>query len=330
MAGPAARASRRASGHPTHPPRRSRPGTDSSQSRTLRSRAVSSRRTAARTPTGSQTGSERAGARPTRFGSTANGRRCASTPRRARHRADRRRPDLRRAGQRRPADPSGALPEGLPWPALRRTGSARWGSTGAIRSSTGTRSPKQGYRWWIERLRRTFALYDLARIDHFRGFAAFWAIPEGADELDARTGRWLPGPGESVFRAAEAELGELPVIAEDLGVITKDVEVLRDALGFPGMVVLLWAFQGPARQSAPAREPPRAPGRLHHDPRHGHAARPPAGQEPWTADRARALLTGRRLHDPRPGRARPRQRGPHEHARRAGTATGRGGSSRAS
>ena len=105
---------------------------------------------------------------------------------------------------------------------------------------------KQGYRWWIERLRRTFSLYDLARIDHFRGFAAFWAIPEGPDELDARTGRWLPGPGESVFRAAEAELGELPVIAEDLGVITKDVEELRDALGFPGMVVLLWAFQGPA------------------------------------------------------------------------------------
>jgi 4-alpha-glucanotransferase len=106
---------------------------------------------------------------------------------------------------------------------------------------------KEGYRWWIERLRRTFALYDLARIDHFRGFAAFWAIPEGPDELDARTGSWLPGPGESVFRAAEADLGELPVIAEDLGVITKDVEELRDALGFPGMVVLLWAFQGPAR-----------------------------------------------------------------------------------
>jgi 4-alpha-glucanotransferase len=105
---------------------------------------------------------------------------------------------------------------------------------------------EQGYRWWIERLRRTFALYDLARIDHFRGFAAFWAIPEGPEELDARTGQWLPGPGESVFRAAEAELGELPVIAEDLGVITKDVETLRDTLGFPGMVVLLWAFQGPA------------------------------------------------------------------------------------
>jgi 4-alpha-glucanotransferase len=104
---------------------------------------------------------------------------------------------------------------------------------------------EQGYRWWIERLRRTFALYDLARIDHFRGFAAFWAIPEGSGGHDARTGHWRPGPGESMFRAAEAELGELPVIAEDLGMITKDVVLLRDALGFPGMVVLLWAFQGP-------------------------------------------------------------------------------------
>ena len=101
-----------------------------------------------------------------------------------------------------------------------------------------------GYRWWTERLRRTLALFDLTRIDHFRGFAQFWAIP--ADETDARTGHWLPGPGEAVFRAAEAELGPLPVIAEDLGLITPDVEKLRDALGFPGMVVLLWAFGGPA------------------------------------------------------------------------------------
>ena len=103
---------------------------------------------------------------------------------------------------------------------------------------------REGYRWWVERLRRTFALFDLTRIDHFRGFAAFWAIPEG--ETDARTGHWLPGPGEALFRAAEAELGPLPVIAEDLGLITPDVEELRDTLGFPGMVVLLWAFRGKA------------------------------------------------------------------------------------
>jgi 4-alpha-glucanotransferase len=100
-----------------------------------------------------------------------------------------------------------------------------------------------GYRWWIERLRRTFAHFDLARIDHFRGFAAFWAIPSRTK--DARKGAFRPGPGEAVFRAAEAELGPLPVLAEDLGLITPDVEQLRDRLGFPGMIVLLWAFQGP-------------------------------------------------------------------------------------
>ncbi|MEO5575659.1 MAG: 4-alpha-glucanotransferase [Gaiellaceae bacterium] len=106
-----------------------------------------------------------------------------------------------------------------------------------------------GYRWWIERLRRTLALFDLTRIDHFRGFAEFWAIPAGA--LDARAGHWLPGPGAAVFEAASAELGRLPVIAEDLGLITPDVVELRDRLGFPGMVVLLWAFQ--RRASNPHR-----------------------------------------------------------------------------
>ena len=102
-----------------------------------------------------------------------------------------------------------------------------------------------GYHWWVERLRRTFELFDVARIDHFRAFASYWAIPEGAGT--AREGNWEPGPGAAVFRAAEAELGPLPVIAEDLGVITPDVEALRDELGFPGMVVLLWAFGGRSR-----------------------------------------------------------------------------------
>ncbi|HUQ22452.1 MAG TPA: 4-alpha-glucanotransferase [Gaiellaceae bacterium] len=108
-----------------------------------------------------------------------------------------------------------------------------------------------GYRWWIERLRRNLALFDLTRIDHFRGFADFWAIPEG--EMDARTGHWLPGPREALFRAAEAELGPLPVIAEDLGVITPDVEELRDALGFPGMVVVLWAVEKGQSRTSPHR-----------------------------------------------------------------------------
>ena len=100
-----------------------------------------------------------------------------------------------------------------------------------------------GYRWWIERLRRTLSLVDVTRIDHFRGFAAYWTIP--ADAASAVEGEWSPGPGAALFEAVEAELGELPVIAEDLGVITPDVVALRDGLDFPGMVVLLWAFLDP-------------------------------------------------------------------------------------
>jgi 4-alpha-glucanotransferase len=100
-----------------------------------------------------------------------------------------------------------------------------------------------GYRWWSERLGRVLSLVDMTRIDHFRGFAAYWTIPSKED--DATKGFWTAGPGAAVFRAAEAVLGELPVIAENLGVITEDVERLRSELGFPGMVVMLWAFQGP-------------------------------------------------------------------------------------
>jgi 4-alpha-glucanotransferase len=94
----------------------------------------------------------------------------------------------------------------------------------------------EGYRWWIERFRRTLELVDAARIDHFRGFVAYWAVPAGA--RSAKSGRWRRGPGAAPFRAAEAELGALPMVAEDLGVITPAVDRLRDALGFPGMHVL--------------------------------------------------------------------------------------------
>ena len=109
---------------------------------------------------------------------------------------------------------------------------------------------RRRYRWWTERLRRTFALFDVTRIDHFRGFVAYWAVPQGDD--DARGGRWRRGPGRAVFDAARAELGELPVIAEDLGVITPAVTRLRRELGFPGMVVMQFGFdpgdpQGPHR-----------------------------------------------------------------------------------
>jgi 4-alpha-glucanotransferase len=99
-----------------------------------------------------------------------------------------------------------------------------------------------GYRWWIERLRRTLELVDVTRLDHFRGFVAYWEVPKR--HKTAKHGRWRTGPGRELFDAARRALGDLPVIAEDLGVITKAVYKLRDELGFPGMVVLQWAFGG--------------------------------------------------------------------------------------
>ena len=99
-----------------------------------------------------------------------------------------------------------------------------------------------GYRWWIERFRRTFELVDVSRVDHFRGFVSYWAIPAG--HKTAKRGHWRRGPGEELFRAVEHALGGLPLIAEDLGVITPAVYKLRDELGLPGMVVLHWAFGG--------------------------------------------------------------------------------------
>jgi 4-alpha-glucanotransferase len=97
-----------------------------------------------------------------------------------------------------------------------------------------------GYRWWTERFRRTFELFDLVRVDHFRGFVAYWAVPKG--DRTAMNGRWVRGPRDAVFRAAEAELGALAVVAEDLGDITPPVTALRRRLGFPGMAVLQFAF----------------------------------------------------------------------------------------
>ena len=94
---------------------------------------------------------------------------------------------------------------------------------------------RRGYRWWIERVRRTLELFDLARIDHFRGFVAYWAVPAGA--RNARGGTWRRGPGRAVFDAVTRELGEPALVAEDLGVITPAVERLRKALGLPGMLV---------------------------------------------------------------------------------------------
>jgi 4-alpha-glucanotransferase len=99
---------------------------------------------------------------------------------------------------------------------------------------------QEGYAWWIERVRSSLDLYDLIRIDHFRGFAACWEVPYG--EKTAINGRWVPGPGEALFSALAAALGELPIVAEDLGHITPDVEALRDRFSFPGMKILQFAF----------------------------------------------------------------------------------------
>jgi 4-alpha-glucanotransferase len=102
------------------------------------------------------------------------------------------------------------------------------------------RMAAQGYRWWIERMRTVLRHFDLLRIDHFRGFEAYWEVPTG--ETTAVNGRWVKGPGAAFFRALEAELGRLPVVAENLGVITPTVEALRNEFGFPGMAVLQFGF----------------------------------------------------------------------------------------
>ena len=105
-----------------------------------------------------------------------------------------------------------------------------------------------GYHWWIDRFRSALTLYDIVRIDHFRGFEAYWEVPGG--ETTAVNGRWVKGPGAELFRVLQTEFGELPIIAENLGVITPEVEAIRHEFGFPGMAILQFAFgndpQGPS------------------------------------------------------------------------------------
>ena len=111
----------------------------------------------------------------------------------------------------------------------------------------------EGYRWWTERLRRAFQLADVVRLDHFRGFVAYWAVPAGA--RTAAEGTWRRGPGLDLFAAAEVELRRLPVIAEDLGVVTPPVERLRGLLGAPGMRVLQFGFESRRSRNALSRHP---------------------------------------------------------------------------
>lgn len=102
---------------------------------------------------------------------------------------------------------------------------------------------REGFEWWSRRLRRTLEMTDVTRIDHFRGFAACWEIP--ADEPTAINGRWVPAPGRALFEALARELGsDLPIIAEDLGIITDDVVELREAFNLPTMRVLQFSFTG--------------------------------------------------------------------------------------
>ncbi len=101
---------------------------------------------------------------------------------------------------------------------------------------------KDGYKWWTERVKRAYELYDIVRFDHFRGFDRFYAIPAGA--LTAEVGEWRKGPGIKLFAAMERAVGHLSVIAEDLGVIDDGVVALRDKTGFPGMKIMLFAFDG--------------------------------------------------------------------------------------
>jgi 4-alpha-glucanotransferase len=101
---------------------------------------------------------------------------------------------------------------------------------------------EDGFAWWIQRMRASFQLFDMVRLDHFRGFAACWEIPAG--ETTAQNGKWVDTPGRELFTAVRNALGELAIIAEDLGVITPDVVQLRKEFGFPGMRVLQFAFSG--------------------------------------------------------------------------------------
>ena len=111
-----------------------------------------------------------------------------------------------------------------------------------------------GYKWWLERLRATHKLVDILRIDHFRGFAGYWEIPAG--NPTAEIGRWVPGPGADFFSAVRSSLGsDLPIIAEDLGLITPDVTFLRDQFGLPGMKVLQFGFSGPDNPFLPHSYP---------------------------------------------------------------------------
>ena len=106
---------------------------------------------------------------------------------------------------------------------------------------------EDNFFWWTERLKHSFSMFDIVRLDHFRGFAAYWQVPAG--EKTAINGKWVKGPGKKLFKAAHDKLGSLPIIAEDLGIITEDVSALRKSLNLPGMKILQFAFLDNAKNS---------------------------------------------------------------------------------
>lgn len=134
-------------------------------------------------------------------------------------------------------DGSPAVIAGVPPDYFSETGQ-RWGNP----LYRWDRMKAQNYAWWVSRLKMTFTQADVVRIDHFRGFEAYWEIP--AEELTAVVGEWVKGPAGDFFESMAAQLGQLSIIAEDLGLITPEVEELRDQFDFPGMKILQFAFGG--------------------------------------------------------------------------------------
>ncbi len=191
---------------------------------------------------------------------------------------------------------------------------------------------ERGFDWWIERIRHACSLYDIVRLDHFRGFEAYWAIP--AAEETAVKGEWVKGPGLALFRALEAALGPLPLVAEDLGMITPEVDALRKELGLPGMKVVQFGFGDKgAHIHLPHRYTPdtvaytgthdnnttlgwwQAAGKAERAAIEAYVG--PVGKQPGlAADLGHRGQRGADGHRSRAGSARAGRRGPHEYPRR--------------
>ena len=130
---------------------------------------------------------------------------------------------------------------------------------------------ERGFDWWVARIRRSLALYDLIRLDHFRGFEAYWSI--AADEETAINGHWVKAPGQALFQRLKEIFGDLPFIAEDLGLITPEVDELREHFGMPGMRILQFGFADRGGHTLSAAQLRRQHRRLHRHARQQHHAR---------------------------------------------------------